>query len=218
MDDVRWTVYCRCRNRTIIAASAINKQMRRLAKREVCNWKVAHVDIDTAAHVAEQWTRLTWKVRFDERDSVTNGDLHRFNHARRVHLVMCNKVTDVSALRNIGDITLEMCLKLKDVGSLRDVPILRIRWCPHITDVSALGNVRHLQLWSLNVEDVSALGGIYQLWLLNLPRVTDVSALGGVSRLTINECLGVTDISALGNVKRLSVRNCGCEDVIRFPQ
>ena len=71
------------------------------------------------------------------------------NKQLRLDLGGCNKITDVSALRNVHTLDLQGCKNITDVSALGNVHTLNLQGCESITDVSALGNVHTLFLTSL---------------------------------------------------------------------
>ena len=106
------------------------------------------------------------------------------NKQLRLDLGGCNKITDVSALRNVHTLDLQGCKNITDVSALGNVHTLNLQDCDNITDVSALGNVHNLCLYGCkNITDVSALGNVHTLNLQGCESITDVSALGNVHTL-----------------------------------
>ena len=116
------------------------------------------------------------------------------------------KITDISSLKNVKDITLKYCNFITDISSLRNVNRLNIIGCKNITDVSALGNVKSITIdKNDNITDVSALRNVKDITLKHCNFITDISALRNVNRLKITGCNNITDFSALGNIKCIAI-------------
>ena len=114
----------------------------------------------------------------------------------KIVLSLCPSLTDISALRNLTNLT------DLDLGG-----------CRSLTDISALGNLTNLtrlKLYGTSLTDTSALGNLTKLTdldLANCRSLKDISALGNLTNLrelNLFGCRSLTDISALGNLTNLT--------------
>jgi hypothetical protein len=127
------------------------------------------------------------------------------SHLKRLQIVTCPSITDVSCFRNIPDLTLIECSEITDVSNLANVRVLDLSFCPGIRDVSSLGKVHSLTLTGCSsIEDVSALRNVHKLDLSYCSRIRDISSLSNVYSLKLQDFQG-SDVSGLVNVVVLDI-------------
>ncbi len=110
---------------------------------------------------------------------------------RRVDIVQCPQIHDVSMLGKIRFLTVDFCPNVIDISSLINVPYLSVRGCINIRDFTGLG--KHQKYLNLT--------GCRHLTNDNLYALADVNSL------IISYCENISDVSMLRN-DRLIARNC----------
>lgn len=147
-------------------------------------------------------------------ETMSRGSLAELGHLDRLVLTASQptlgslKITDVSALAGVRQLTLRGVYNLADVSSLAGVHELTLDDCPAVQDVSALRHVKKLALYSLpQLENVAELGSgsIAALSIFDCPLVRHIGALGSIATLMLGRLPEVTDVSGLTRVKRLAI-------------
>lgn len=140
----------------------------------------------------------------------------RHSNVRRVELVNCPLITDVSPLAQCDDIELAEFPRLVDLSPLcvdsrprRDRNRVAIVECPLIIDVSPLRGIDTIELIDCPlIVDVSPLDSSRSIDISGCTKVTDVSSLAAVQEIVMQRCTRVTDVASLHRARVLNLRGC----------
>jgi hypothetical protein len=126
------------------------------------------------------------KVTFLDLSSVNleDVDLSTFAGVQRLEIGRRDYLLDFSSLKNCLELNLTRT-KITDVSCVGKIRQLSLADCDELSDVSALGGVKYLNLSGCTqITDVSMLGNVHTL-NISFCRITDISALGNVCVLNI---------------------------------
>jgi hypothetical protein len=122
------------------------------------------------------------------------------NRQRKVNLMTCRQITDVSCLSNLVECNLTWCENVVDVSSLGTVPKLILDYCKNLSDIGGLGKGnRYLSLqYCPLIKAVNHLSTVHILYLIGCKSIEDVSGLGKVQRLYLDRCYSLHHVNLLG--------------------
>ncbi len=134
--------------------------------------------------------------------------LPQFKGIKKVHLSNFMRLSDISGLRGVEDVTLINCQLVHRVEDLHDTMFLHLEDCRRIRDFSCLGKQQRLILVNCSIHDIKFLANIPDLRLQGCSGVTDITPLKKVSSLKLIECNGITNIDGLQETKCMVIERC----------
>lgn len=137
---------------------------------------------------------------------------------KELQLYGCQKLTNVTYLRNLERLEIIFCPLVEDLSPLRNIPKLTLNNLKKPFDFSMFNcnKQSHLKIIRCsNISNIDNFRMIKKLELINCPKITDVSCLYGVYDLTLISLPNVKDVSGLGGHYRIHLE-IGNDDVIGY--
>lgn len=134
---------------------------------------------------------------------------------RKIHLVDCINITQVTGFSGIERVYINGSRQLTDVSPLVRISHLTLEHCPFVHDVGPLRHIRHLVLRHCSsIADLSPLACDCTIQKIVLERIPfqDAAPLVGIPTIAIDDCWGFLNCQLLVNqTPHLHLIGCGCE-------